>query len=78
MKTLIVLQHNEHSSVTVKFEAVDKLNLVRFERREQDQLVSTFEMYLTNSSLRMLAEVLQIQLAEYNSLHNMREYYERS
>jgi len=78
MKTLIVLQHNEHSSVTVKFELVDKLNLVRFERREQDQLVSTFEMYLTNSSLRMLAEVLQIQLAEYNSLHNTQRYYERS
>ena len=69
MKTLIVLQHNEHASVTVRFEKLDKLNLVRFERREQDQLLNTFEMYLTDGSLRLLAESFHIQLAEYAALH---------
>jgi hypothetical protein len=78
MKTLIVLQNNDHSSVTVRFEKSKNLNLVRFERREQDQVLSTFEMYLSDGSLRLLAESFHIQLAEYNSLHTTQEYYERS
>lgn len=78
MKTLIVLQNNDQSSVTVRFEKLQKLNLVRFERHEQDQLVSAFEMYLSDGSLRLLAESFHIQLAEYKSLHNTQEYYERS
>jgi putative NADPH-quinone reductase len=78
MKTLIVVHHNEQSSVTVKFEKVKNLNLVRFERLEQDELVNTFEMYLTDGSLRLLAESFQIQLTEYHSLHNTQRYYERS
>jgi len=78
MKTLIVLQNNDHSSVTVRFEKVKNLNLVRFERREQDKLVNTFEMYLTDGSLRLLAESFHIQLAEYKSLHTTQDYYERS
>ena len=78
MKTLIVQQNNEATSVTVKFDKVNKLNLVRFERHEQDKLVNTFEMYLTDGSLRLLAESFHVQLAEYNSLHTTQEYYERS
>lgn len=78
MKTLIVLQNNEQTSITVKFEKTGNLNLVRFERLEQDRLANTFEMYLTDGSLRLLAESFNIQLTEYNSLHNIREYYERS